>query len=315
MSWHFSREGEAASWEGPSLDGAPDALLKLIPIVDPSCSPVNVTECCPPSPFGTTLKPSTVDCGGDQLTLLAGVSLAKTYPPPVAVPDLPGPVADYFLKCSESLERYGLNLSSRKTRQTYALEGLSPSSKSLTAWGMSAGGVCWEHGTSARRTKETGCGSLDTFPTPTASEGGSNQGGAGGRVGKVRPSLGMMARRNIWPTPTAHMTKENGCPSEGRRNTPTLTYQAQRRQNWPTPMASDTRDRGNLSTPAIQRRLEKGKQIMLSMVVSTKSGPLNPPWVAWLMGWPIGWTDLGPLEMVKYRRWLVLHGKFSQAGF
>lgn len=30
-------------------------------------------------------------------------------------------------------------------------------------------------------------------------------------------------------------------------------------------------------------------------------GPLNPVWVEWLMGWPLGWTDLEPLAMDKYR--------------
>ena len=25
-------------------------------------------------------------------------------------------------------------------------------------------------------------------------------------------------------------------------------------------------------------------------------GQLNPPWVEWLMGWPIGWTDLKPRQ-------------------
>ena len=28
-------------------------------------------------------------------------------------------------------------------------------------------------------------------------------------------------------------------------------------------------------------------------------GKLNPDWVEWLMGWPIGWTELKPLETVK----------------
>lgn len=28
-------------------------------------------------------------------------------------------------------------------------------------------------------------------------------------------------------------------------------------------------------------------------------GTLNPDWVEWLMGWPIGWTDLEPLETAK----------------
>jgi hypothetical protein len=37
-------------------------------------------------------------------------------------------------------------------------------------------------------------------------------------------------------------------------------------------------------------------------------GTLNPNWVEWLMGWPIGWTDLKPLEMGKFQRWLDLHG-------
>lgn len=31
MSWHYLLEQEEVSWEGHSLDGAPDALLKLIP--------------------------------------------------------------------------------------------------------------------------------------------------------------------------------------------------------------------------------------------------------------------------------------------
>jgi DNA (cytosine-5)-methyltransferase 1 len=65
---------------------------------------------------------------------------------------------------------------------------------------------------------------------------------------------------------------------------------------WPTPQASDNRDRGNLSTPSVQRRKEKGKQLGLSMVASDVSGSLNPTWVEWLMGFPIGHTDLKPSE-------------------
>jgi len=29
-------------------------------------------------------------------------------------------------------------------------------------------------------------------------------------------------------------------------------------------------------------------------------GPLNPTWVEWLMGWPLGWTDLELLATGKY---------------
>ena len=63
---------------------------------------------------------------------------------------------------------------------------------------------------------------------------------------------------------------------------------------WPTPNASDNRDRGNLSDPAVQRRIAMGKQVGLTMAVKDQKGggSLNPTWVEWLMGYPSGWTDL-----------------------
>jgi len=78
---------------------------------------------------------------------------------------------------------------------------------------------------------------------------------------------------------------------------------------WPTPQASDNRNRGGAGSRAIQRRKEMGKQIGLSQAVSATSGALNPDWVEWLMGWPIGWTDLKPLGMDKFQQWLRSHGK------
>ena len=99
----------------------------------------------------------------------------------------------------------------------------------------------------------------------------------------------------MWPTPTAHLSKEGAYPAEFMRNTPTLTAEVHTRM-WPTPAHSDNRDRGNLSTPAIKRRMKKGKQLNLSMVVSEKSGASNPTWVEGLMGYPHGWTALGNKE-------------------
>jgi len=79
------------------------------------------------------------------------------------------------------------------------------------------------------------------------------------------------------------MSKETNAPSEHNRNTPTLTAQA----NWPTPVSDDTSHR-------------KAKYAQGGTALSTKAGgQLNPEWVEWLMGWPLGWTDLKPLEMDK----------------
>ena len=38
---------------------------------------------------------------------------------------------------------------------------------------------------------------------------------------------------------------------------------------------------------------------------------LNPLFAEALMGWPIGWTDLKPLAMDKFREWLQRHGIFN----
>jgi len=32
-------------------------------------------------------------------------------------------------------------------------------------------------------------------------------------------------------------------------------------------------------------------------------GQLNPDWVEWLMGWPIGWTDIEPIKKMGCRGW------------
>ncbi len=43
------------------------------------------------------------------------------------------------------------------------------------------------------------------------------------------------------------------------------------------------------------------------------TGQLNPRFVEWLMGWPIGWVSLEPLETAKYQQWLLAHGGPSHA--
>ena len=83
-----------------------------------------------------------------------------------------------------------------------------------------------------------------------------------------------------------------------------LQDQVQEKRLWPTPNASDNRDRGNLSDPAVQRRIAMGKQVGLTMAVKEQKGggTLNPTWVEWLMGYPQGWTDLNHLETVSYHK-------------
>ena len=82
-------------------------------------------------------------------------------------------------------------------------------------------------------------------------------------------------------------------------------------QMWPTPVCQDSRH-------ATTRHLDPNNQYWKSnlgeVVMSTEQtgipGRLNPTWVEWLMGWPLGWTDLKPLEMDKFQEWQQQHGNY-----
>jgi hypothetical protein len=72
-------------------------------------------------------------------------------------------------------------------------------------------------------------------------------------------------------------------------------------KKWPTPVKSDYAGRrpskgwkGDSDLPSVVWTETGGKQ---NPEMSPAS--LNATWVEWLMGWPLEWTDLKPLEMDK----------------
>lgn len=67
-----------------------------------------------------------------------------------------------------------------------------------------------------------------------------------------------------------------------------------RRHLWPTPRASEWKGTGPLGSRSHQHRLERGYLDATVQEAEQVTGQLNPPWVEWLMGYPPGWTDLGP---------------------
>ena len=90
-----------------------------------------------------------------------------------------------------------------------------------------------------------------------------------------------------WPTPCL--------PGNGGTNG--KAKMKQMLEKYPTPKVQDSRH-------AKMRHPDKSDdhwKSNLGEVVSAQvnGGSLNPTWVEWLMGWPLGWTDLKPLEMDK----------------
>ena len=72
----------------------------------------------------------------------------------------------------------------------------------------------------------------------------------------------------------------------------------------PTPSANGWKG----SSKAGQRR---GQLTDPAMGVIAAGGQLNPTWVEWLMGWPIGWTDCAASATDRFRQWCASHGVFS----
>jgi hypothetical protein len=123
---------------------------------------------------------------------------------------------------------------------------------------------------------------------------------------KTLPRSGMMQDGQYWEQPTSVLrTKEKEC---GLWPTPTVCGNYNRKgasatsgdglatavQMWPTPQAQDAKHSGKNT----ENRINQGRQLQLAHTAGI-GGKLNPTWVEWLMGWPLGWTDLKPLETDK----------------
>jgi len=105
---------------------------------------------------------------------------------------------------------------------------------------------------------------------------------------------------SLLPTPVTVDSRSlfNRSPSSGAARRPTLGAMA-RYNLWPTPVARDFKGQGM----SRERRATREPDNLCSAVAETDgSGPLNPQWVEWLMGFPTGWTELEPSEMPSSRR-------------
>jgi hypothetical protein len=87
---------------------------------------------------------------------------------------------------------------------------------------------------------------------------------------------------------------------------------------WPTPVKTDGFAVGWCKT-SIERKERgetrpSGAHIGSGLKYFRKTGQYlsngypNPLLTEWLMGWPLSWTDLRPLETDKFQRWQQWHG-------
>ena len=136
-----------------------------------------------------------------------------------------------------------------------------------------------------------------SWPTPTASdhiERKSTQQTPGSMHSVSLPDAVRM-----WPTPTARDGKGAAGYKNESRNLADLTYRAQildGHRPWPTMSANGMGNTG--SRQMLDKKIEEGSltEEEKKRMSAGNGGSLNPMWVEWLMGFPIGWTDLEDSE-------------------
>jgi hypothetical protein len=334
MSWLFSQALVAEYSEATCSGGAPSAPLSVMPTQHKFWRNDKTMEPSKLSQFGLTCAVLTEDHGEALLTWFRADSRVRTYQLPGMASASMAPVLASGVKWRESSARYDLSSSSWKTHLCLWEEDLQWSSVILPKWGMTRSGALFQHPTLERPISAIASGLWQTivaddavsrqagkwnsrgepklsaevmlWPTPTV-HGNHNQPGSSKNAG-----WGLSSAAKQWPTPTATLATKGGriTPRKGREGGTLI--EAVSARSWPTPNASDA---NKWSNQTLADRKSKGQQVRLPTAVTPeggKGGQLNPEWVEWLMGWPIGWTELKPLAMDKFQEWQQQHSPSCQ---
>jgi hypothetical protein len=241
-------------------DGEQSAPLNGSHIQQAYCVPDKMTDFSRLSRFGMTYKPLTESRWQELLTLYLEDFHAKTLAQQEKAQELMESDQECGEKWRASFAKYDLDSSSWKTHQCSLLGDLDEFSETWPQWGLMRDKECWEQRTLEQTIRGTESGlSEQTWPTPDANCG----------------------QRGTQPNWTSK--RKSGQPAQYTIN------QAVRDRMFPTPTAHNAKE---CNSPSEQNR-------NTPTLATHAGGKLNPMWVEWLMGWPLGWTDLKPLEMDK----------------
>lgn len=276
------------------------------------------------SRFGMTCKTLTDDRGAALLTWWLEDSRARTSALPETVPELTANAAGCGTTWPASLAKLDHATSSWKTAQHSLLGGWVEFSQTWPRWGLMRGGECWERQTLAHRTNGSASG-LRRTPSASVIDAKSNVVKLTGRTPQD-PQVGladqvMAMERAKLPTPTACGNhNRNGASGDSLATAVAMSLtmtclestdaQTAKARMYPTATAtaykgwSPNHNRAHTDDRldyTIEREAHQPGQ-------QTPPMRLNPDWVEWLMGWPIGHTDLKPLETARFREWQQQHG-------
>jgi hypothetical protein len=305
MSWLFSQVLVEEYLGDTFLDGEQSVPLSGNPTQLAYCALDKMTKFSRLSRFGMTYKPLTESRGEELLTLYLADFHARTS----AQQDEAQELTESDQVCGStwqgSLARLDPDTLLWRTAQCSLLEDLELSLQTFPRWGLMQNGALYPLPTLVQTisVKESGSEpNNETFfhtPNTTGMDGGSNS----------RKAL----KKRMWLTPRVvevDETPENfrrrmnsKRPNDRKDGFGSLTMQVKALEKWPTPMSTEHK--------ANRQTRENHQNGLTQAVLATETGgQLNPTWVEWLMGWPLGWTDLKPLEMDKSLYVQQQHGSY-----
>jgi len=317
MSWLYSRVLAEEYLGDNCLDGEQSVPLSGNPTPQAYCAPDKMKDFSRISRFGMTFKPLTESRGEELLTLYLEDFRAKTLVAPEKERELTEKGVECGRSSQELLARYNPSTSLWRTAQCSLLEDLEQCLETWPRWGSMRNGACYPQPMLAQTTRERESGfvpdgvNFHHTPNTTGMDGGSNS----RKALKKRMEKYWLTPFQIG-TPTASMSERSEKFLEGRILSP-----AEFVRQWPTPIASGSGGGTNINNPrGIHQGNSLASAVKLSLgkwptptahmakemnspsealrdtpsLASRVGGQLNPMWFEWLMGWPLGWTDLKP---------------------
>lgn len=307
MSWSYSRALVEEFSAQCLSDTGLSALLSTTPTPDQSYWPDKTTEHSRLSRFGMTYGLLTGIRGEELLTWYLEASRAKTLALPEAGPDWTAKGQGCGEKWLGLLGKYDPVSCSLKTAQLSLLEDSTGCCPTLPRWGLMLDGELYPQPIPALITSGNESG---FWPTPNT-EGYRSDGELLMLSKKAESHQEYLAmsdracnskRKKFWPTPTVcgNYNKPGASATSGMGLASAVKM-------WPTPCASASKGSSQASLVRKDGK-DRSSDRLDHAVMASDSGQLNPEWVEWLMGWPIGHSALSALEMGRFQEFEQQHG-------
>lgn len=303
MSWLYL-QAQAADCSGADCsDGEPSAPSNATPTGKRSCSRANRTAASIISQSGMTCTLSTEPAGVDSWMSSALGFRASPFPSP-ASGEAQTTNATAGLTPSGSFAKWDRHSHGWKTcLDLFPAHTSELFSGTWPKQGSMRNGACSALTTLAPRIDASGSG---FWPTPRKEE----------RSQRNSQDNGVALSRAVrnWPTPDAQAMNLNADPEKHAARLERLREKHKNGNGagltlgvavrmFPTPASRDWKNDGN--APSAQRRKSPClPDCVTVMAGGTATPPLNPTWVCWLMGWPLGWTAMEPINSRSFRAWL-----------